>query len=663
MAKTLADATKKPANIGARVPDPPQTPVPAVTVREQPGLAIASAGPAPALWTTSYDSVKQFYRPGTSQQRFPPLPTKANPQLNAASASVTKNIIAGLTPPTTSALPATRIFLNKQIGTSYTVQLSDLNTLISMTNNAGGVVVLPRSTSGFQFVQGAQGQGTNNATIHMTNIEGDTLIVNVFTSPNVTLTTQTVSDTNGNTWTLLDTNTGNSEKQTMWVAYNVKGGPNTITANQAFTPPTPPPDQFPFFLVAFCDELGGVVAGGLDQIAIGVASASITPTVTPSVAYCSILAVANPGVVTPLTPAVGWTNAPFSPVPWDFPPYDGGTPGGVINGVDEYILNPTVGTSLVGSATGSFVSDCNAILANFKTTVNPGTIFPLGWYCYVENTSSANYVVQSLAPIDGVVQNITLPPNTGLLLVADGQGGWWTERGAGAGGTVVKSLEGLSGDVNITSSGASIAISVVGQNVNLEAAGGGTSPATYFTYPSSAQTSPTTLNWNNSAVGGNTNVVALWWFFLPYEITLTSLVIDITGSDTNHYDFGIYTLAGALKANIGATVYSSTGVKIKPIAQTSVTLPAGAYYFAWTGNGSAGLQIGGASGSNVGSFIVAANNTSSNPQWFATATASTGGALPSSITAPTTPTSTSNLVLYNNLSNTNYIPLFALVGF
>src|SRR5712664_71681 len=90
---SLKDATKRPSNIGEIIP--PATPtaqqVPPIIPREQPGLGPASLGPAPSLWTTGYDSVRQWTRPGTSQGRFPSLPTKANPQLNAAARSVVKN--------------------------------------------------------------------------------------------------------------------------------------------------------------------------------------------------------------------------------------------------------------------------------------------------------------------------------------------------------------------------------------------------------------------------------------------------------------------------------------------------------------------------------------------------------------------------------------------
>src|SRR5258708_39531198 len=101
---TLKEATTRPSSVGEIIP--PATPtaqhVPPIIPREQPGLGPAALGPAPALWTTGYDSVRQWTRPGTSQGRFPSLPTKANPQLNAAARSVTTNIIKNLPAPASS---------------------------------------------------------------------------------------------------------------------------------------------------------------------------------------------------------------------------------------------------------------------------------------------------------------------------------------------------------------------------------------------------------------------------------------------------------------------------------------------------------------------------------------------------------------------------------
>jgi hypothetical protein len=92
----LSEATKRPANIGEVIT--PATPyaqhVPPIIPREQPGLGPGALGPAPSVWTTDYDKVRQWNRPGTSQSRFPTLPTKSNPQLNASSRSVSSGVVA-----------------------------------------------------------------------------------------------------------------------------------------------------------------------------------------------------------------------------------------------------------------------------------------------------------------------------------------------------------------------------------------------------------------------------------------------------------------------------------------------------------------------------------------------------------------------------------------
>src|SRR6266576_2760166 len=84
---SLKDALQKPTNVGSPITAPAPPAAPAITPREQPGLAVGSLGPAPSIFTTDYDRVRQWYRPGTSQNRFPPLPLKVNPQLGAISRS------------------------------------------------------------------------------------------------------------------------------------------------------------------------------------------------------------------------------------------------------------------------------------------------------------------------------------------------------------------------------------------------------------------------------------------------------------------------------------------------------------------------------------------------------------------------------------------------
>jgi hypothetical protein len=94
----LSKATQKPTNIGEQIPVTAPVvaggpPAPPYIPNPQPGLNPFAAGPAPAVMTTPYDSVRQFTRPGTSQSRFPALPTKANPQPNASASSVATRVV------------------------------------------------------------------------------------------------------------------------------------------------------------------------------------------------------------------------------------------------------------------------------------------------------------------------------------------------------------------------------------------------------------------------------------------------------------------------------------------------------------------------------------------------------------------------------------------
>jgi hypothetical protein len=93
---TLKQALVKPNNIGERieVAAPRAQIMPPPIPDREGGLSIGSLGPTPAAFTTPYDSVRQWVRPGVSQSRFPTLPTKANPQLNAAARTVAAQVVA-----------------------------------------------------------------------------------------------------------------------------------------------------------------------------------------------------------------------------------------------------------------------------------------------------------------------------------------------------------------------------------------------------------------------------------------------------------------------------------------------------------------------------------------------------------------------------------------
>ena len=124
------------------------------------------------------------------------------------------------------------------------------------------------------------------------------------------------------------------------------------------------------------------------------------------------------------------------------------------------------------------------------------------------------------------------------------------------------------------------------------------------------------------------NVTALWGFLLPYAVTTTQITYEVITADNtaNEYDIGIYNISGKLLVGIGATkgttFASSTGFRTLLWTQGSTGLAAGEYYLALTTNcASACAQIAAATG-NV-SFAVDVS-----------AGASTGGALPSTMTVP-----------------------------
>lgn len=124
------------------------------------------------------------------------------------------------------------------------------------------------------------------------------------------------------------------------------------------------------------------------------------------------------------------------------------------------------------------------------------------------------------------------------------------------------------------------------------------------------------------------NAIIASGFYLPYPVTFSHIAFVVNTADTtsgDHYDVGIYSHAGTLEADIGATAgttaFSTTGSKDVVIAQASVTLPPGQYYFALTGNAATGaIDI-----DPCGSFLsITASSLGS----------SSGGALPSSLTPP-----------------------------
>ena len=167
-------------------------------------------------------------------------------------------------------------------------------------------------------------------------------------------------------------------------------------------------------------------------------------------------------------------------------------------------------------------------------------------------------------------------------------------------------------NISITNGPGSITISSTG--------GGGGSPTLSFFVT------------GNQRSGGTQpfikNLNKLWGFLLPYNVTTTQVTYDITTADatSNNYDIGIFNSAGNLVVDIGPTpgsTFSATkGFHTVTWDQGSTTLPAGKYYIGFTTNCNSACAVVAA----VGSFVSFAANASAG--------ATTGGALSSTITPP-----------------------------
>jgi hypothetical protein len=162
-------------------------------------------------------------------------------------------------------------------------------------------------------------------------------------------------------------------------------------------------------------------------------------------------------------------------------------------------------------------------------------------------------------------------------------------------------------------------ISSVTTNSTLTGAGTGASPLGVADWPLTYYSS--SLSTSSQAVGGANNILGST-FLVTAPVTFANIIVQVSTADATHNsDIGIYTTAGTLLADIGAQALGSTGVHSFATVQGSQTLLPGLYIFAFV---SAGTTFAIQSTFQVLSWLYASNLGFPS-----------GGALPSSITAPT----------------------------
>ncbi|MGC1685189.1 MAG: glycosyl hydrolase family 28-related protein [Candidatus Acidiferrales bacterium] len=136
---------------------------------------------------------------------------------------------------------------------------------------------------------------------------------------------------------------------------------------------------------------------------------------------------------------------------------------------------------------------------------------------------------------------------------------------------------------------------------------------------------PSPNNAGNQGGPSVVNAIIVVAFWIPFPITISHLTVDIGTADKmggDLYDVGVYNLSGALQCSWGATSFRSTGMTDNACKQGSVKLDPGYYVFGFTGNSTAGRIY---FGSDAGMQLLATATSR---------TASSGGALPTSISVP-----------------------------
>jgi hypothetical protein len=169
--------------------------------------------------------------------------------------------------------------------------------------------------------------------------------------------------------------------------------------------------------------------------------------------------------------------------------------------------------------------------------------------------------------------------------------------------------------------GQNVTITNAPGSITISAAGGGGGGTTLPFFATGGERTGST-----QAAGHNLNKV--WGILLPYNVTTTEIIYDVTTADNtaNDYDIGLYNNAGTLVLDLGptpgTTFAPAKGFHTLNWTQGSTSLAPGRYYLAFT--------------TNCASTCAAVAATSA---WVSfaidlSAGASTGGALSSTITPP-----------------------------
>jgi hypothetical protein len=390
--------------------------VPSKVQNQNPDNSSSSSAPLVGSLPPGYQLDADFVRNAYRGQNVPnlslmPLGIQGNPTSNAGIQSTAKQIVtqAIAAIPPTSTTDVESIASNVTASAAYNVQLSDRDTLISLTNNSGGTVTLPSTGGGaFAFVQASHVLvGSDVGTVSMTNGQRNLLFLIVNSQRAFANTTFTVTDTNGNNWVQLyiAVDSG-ATTNAAWYAEGVAAGSNTITVTAVHGA-----GGFAQNDITVAEYAGIKPSGSLDAFQSGGnTGVNVTTTVNND-----LVIFAAPG-------ASGGAHA--TQAPWTSRYNDGFQ---IIQ--DQIVVSSGTNITGVSATSPNLANGDPRSIAAFKPGIPLSAAgFTAGWYTYIQNIGTGTFQLQSNALIDNSGANVSIGAGQGLLVVYDGTN-WFTERG------------------------------------------------------------------------------------------------------------------------------------------------------------------------------------------------------------------------------------------
>jgi hypothetical protein len=392
-----------------------------------------------------------------------PQSIQGNPNTNAGIQSTAIKVVQAAIAAIPAVVPVTdveSIGINKQIGTSYTLQPSDNDTLVTFDNNSGGAITLP-SPGGAQtaggtvsaFVDGSLSKSDFSGIVKLSLAAGSVsdLAITAFSGQADPLGTPSG-------WTSLFT----GGTQTVVSKQQSGGAPITASATLSSGAQT-----WTSCMAAFRSSGAtvitprGAVSGALNN--------GLTLTLTGAITAGNALVLVltsngGPGVIDLVFGVTDTQGNPWKSAAAADNLYMTGS-GAVSQHVQIWSTpiaatgTPTL-TFSIHTSVGTIITAANIRVYEVSGLVSTGPVsnLPPFWYTYIQNTSSGTFGVGSLSTIDEISQIIQLPPNTGMLVIYDGAN-YYTNRGSLK---TAFTFSDLLGTVSLTQGGTGTNLSATG---------------------------------------------------------------------------------------------------------------------------------------------------------------------------------------------------------